>query len=137
MKGRESNGPPEQRANPKGLAFDSTFSGDPEDPGRWRVRTGEHVIARYATDQLRLLVHWDGELYTDLPDLKKHVDHLDDLTQDRVFEIFVEDLRSKDVRFEIPSDPIRDRGFIALLAQTYDVGPSSYPAEAPVATHAS
>jgi hypothetical protein len=40
------------------------------------------------------------------------------------------------VRFEIPSDPMRDRGFIALLARTYDVGPSSYPAEAPVAAHA-
>jgi hypothetical protein len=94
------------------------------------------VIARYTTDQLRLLVHWDAELYTDLADLKRHVDHLDDLTQERVFEIFAGDLRAKGVDFEMPPDPIRDPGFIALLAQTYDVGPSSYPAEAPVATHA-
>src|SRR4029453_12398335 len=95
-----------------------------------------NVIARYATDQLRLLVHWDAELYTDLADLKKHVDHLDDLTPERVFDTFVSDLRAKDVRFEMPSDPMRDPGFIALLAQTYDVGPSSYPAEAPVGAHA-
>jgi hypothetical protein len=47
------------------------------------------LIARYATNQLRLLVHWDAELYTDLADLKKHVDHLDDLTPDRVFETFI------------------------------------------------
>jgi hypothetical protein len=94
------------------------------------------VIARYTTDQLRLLVHWDAELYTDLADLKKHVDQLDDLTPDRVFETFVADLRAKGVPFEVPSDPMRDPGFIGLLAQTYDVPPSSYPAEAPVAAHA-
>ena len=92
--------------------------------------------ARYTSDQLRLLVHWEAELYTDLADLKKHVDHLDDLTPDRVFETFVQDLRAKGVRFELPSDPLRDRAFIALLAKTYDVSPSSYPPEAPVAAHA-
>jgi hypothetical protein len=132
----ESNGPREERANPRGLSFDSTFSGDPADRDRWQIQTGDEVIARYTTDQLRLLVHWDAELYTDLADWKKHMDHLDDLTPDRVFEAFVADLRSKGVRFDVPSDPMRDRRFIALLAQTYDVGPSSYPAEAPVAAHA-
>lgn len=132
----ESNGPPEQRANPRGLSFDSTFSADPDAPDRWQIRTGDSVIARYTTDQLRLLVHWDAELYTDLADLKKHVDHLDDLTPDRAFEIFAADLRAKGVSFEMLSDPVRDPRFIELLATTYDVGPSSYPAEAPVAAHA-
>jgi hypothetical protein len=132
----ESNGPIAERANPKGLTFDSTFCGDPSDPDHWQIRNGGNVIERYATDQLRLLVHWDAELYTDLDDLKKHVDHLDDLTPDRVFETFVRDLRAKDIRFEVPSDPLRDPGFIALLASSYDVPPSSYPAEAPVHAHA-
>jgi len=132
----ESNGPADQRANPKGLSFDSTFSADPAGDDRWQIQTGERVIARYTTDRLRLLVHWDAELYTDLADLKKHVDHLDDLTPDRVFETFVADLKAKEVSFEVPSDPMRDPRFIELLARTYDVGPSSYPAEAPVAAHA-
>jgi hypothetical protein len=132
----ESNGPVDRRAKPEGLTFDSTFAGDPDEPGRWQVRTGDAVIARYTTDDLRLLVHWDAELYTDLADLRKHVDHVDDLTTDRVFEIFVHDLRRRGVEFIEPSDPLRDPGFIALLATTYDVGPSSYPPEAPVAAHA-
>jgi len=34
------------------------------------------------------------------------------------------------------SQQMRDRAFIELLAKTYDVGPSSYPGEAPVAAHA-
>ena len=101
-----------------------------------QIRTGSDVIARYTTDQLRLLVHWDAELYTDLADLRQHVDHTDDLTPDRVFETFVADLRAKGVPFEVPSDPMRDPRFIALLATTYDVPPASYPAEAPVAAHA-
>ena len=49
---------------------------------------------------------------------------------------FIRDLRAKGVSFEIPSDPMRDPAFIALLATTYDVGPTSYPAEAPVASYA-
>jgi hypothetical protein len=64
------------------------------------------------------------------------VDHLDDLTPDRVFETFVADLNAKEVPFEMPSDPMHDSRFIELLAKTYDVGPISYPAEAPVAAHA-
>jgi hypothetical protein len=132
----ESNGPPDRRGRPAGLVFDSTFSGDPDDPDRWQVRTDDDVIASYATNELRLLVHWDAELYTDLDDLKKHVDHLDDLTPDRVFETFVRDLNERKVAFEMPSDPMRDPAFIALLARTYDVAPSAYPPEAPVAAHA-
>jgi len=132
----ESNGPLAERANPKGLTIDSTFRGAPGDPDLWQITTGDDVIAEYATDQLRLLVHWDAELYTDQDDLKKHVEHEDDLTRDRVFEIFVSDLQAKGVDFQVPSDPMRDPAFIALLSATYDVGPTTYPAEAPVAAHA-
>jgi len=132
----ESNGPVGLRANPKGLAFDSTFSGDPHDGERWLVKSGDEVIARYATDQLRLLVHWDAELYTDMADLKLHLDHLDDLTPERVFDTFMDDLRARKIPFEVPSDPMTERAFISLLAKTYDVGPRSYPEEAPVGIHA-
>jgi hypothetical protein len=132
----ESNGPVDARTNPKGLSFDSTFAGDPDDPDRWVARTGEDVIARYRSDQLRLLVHWDAELYTDMSDLKLHLDHQDDLSPDRVFGIFIDDLRSRGVPFEVPSDPMTDREFIATLAKTYDVGPRLYPADAPVDAHA-
>jgi hypothetical protein len=132
----ESNGPLARRDNPPGLTLDSTFAGDPDDTGGWLIRTSDAVIARLATEELRLLVHWDAELYEDLADLKRHVDHLDDLTPDRVFETFVSDLRAKGVPFDVPSDPMRDPEFVTLLAGTYDVGPSSYPADAPVGVHA-
>lgn len=88
------------------------------------------------SDELRLLVHWDAELYTDLADMKRHIDHTDDLTPDRVFETFVADLERRSVSFDVPSDPMRDSSFIALLAQAYDVAPVAYPPEAPVETMA-
>jgi len=132
----ESNGPVAERDNPPGLSFDSTFAADPDDPDRWQIRTSDDVIARYATDDLRLLVHWDAELYTDMDDLRRHVEHTDDLTPDRVFGIFARDLRARGVDFEMPSDPMHDPAFIGLLAAQYDVGPGSYPTEAPVAVHA-
>jgi len=132
----ESNGPRAHRDNPTGLTLDSTFAGDPADPDGWLIRTGETVIARLVTDQLRLLVHWDAEVYDDLADLRRHVDRLDDLTPDRVFETFVGDLRAKGVPFEMPSDPMHDPRFISLLASTYDLGPATYPADAPVGAHA-
>lgn len=132
----ESNGPVGRRDNPRGLTIDSTFCADPDDPDAWQIRTGDGVIARLVTDQLRLLVHWDAELYDDLADVKRHVDHTDDLTPDRVFDTFVRDLRAKGITFDVPSDPMHDPEFVSLLAGTYDVGPQSYPAEAPVGAHA-
>jgi hypothetical protein len=132
----ESNGPLARRDNPPGLTLDSTFAADPGDPGGWLIRTGDAVIGRLATDELRLLVHWDAEVYDDLADLRRRVDHLDDLSSDRVFDTFVADLRAKGVSFEIPSDPMHDPGFVSLLASTYDVLPGSYPAEAPVGARA-
>ncbi len=132
----ESNGPIDRRANPEGLSFDSTFGGDPDDADHWVVKTGDEVIARHATDELRLLLHWDAELYTDMHDLKLHLDHLDDLDPPRVFDTFIEDLRAKGIPFDVPADPMSDAAFIALLAKTYDVPPRVYPAEAPVGAHA-
>ena len=128
----ESCGPPDRQANPPGLTFDSTFGAAAEAPERWQVESDGRVIARYATDELRLLVHWDAEAYRDLADLTLHLEHRDDLTPDRVFEMLIADLRAKHVAFEVPADPLRDPRFIELLAGTYDVAPSRYPPEAPL-----
>jgi hypothetical protein len=132
----EGCGPPDRRANPPGLGFDSTFSADPAGDDRWQVTTGDRVIARYASHELRLLVHWDAELYGDLADMKKHLEHQDDLAPDRVFEMLAADLRAKGVRHQPPADPMREPGFIELLARTYDVPPSAYPPDAPIASFA-
>jgi hypothetical protein len=60
------------------------------------------------------------------------LDHGDDLTAERVVDIFLKDLKARGVAVQTPSDPMRDPGFIQTLTQHYDIGtPRAYPIEAP------
>jgi hypothetical protein len=63
-------------------------------------------------------------------ELRVAQDHTDDLTHQRVFEIFSADLRARGEGFEMPSDPLTDKAFIRLLNRVYDLGaPSIMPPE--------
>lgn len=127
----EPNGPAELR-RAKGLAFHSLLSADPEVADGWQVTTDGVVIQRIPAKEMRFLVHWSAEIYQDLADLTRSMDHTDDLSHDRIFDTFIADLRARGVTFEPPSDPLRDREFVKLLTRTYDLGtPAIYPDEAP------
>jgi hypothetical protein len=127
----EANGP-EQMRFPDGLAFHSLFDADPERTDGWRITTDGHAIQHIPPEETRFLVHWSAEIYMDIEELKVVMDGTDDLTHERVFDTFVEDLRARGIAFTVPSDPFADTGFIRLLNKTYDVGtPRIYPAEAP------
>lgn len=127
----EPNGPVDQRM-PRGLAFESVFEADPAVADGWRLRTGDTVIQTVPAQEMRFLVHWSAQLYRDFDDLKTVMDHSDDLTHDQVFDTLIADMRARGLTFEVPTDPIRDKGFIRLLTGVYDAGtPRIYPAEAP------
>lgn len=127
----EGNGPVE-RQRPAGLGFDSVFTGEKDDPDGWIVKTGDQVVERYHTDDLRFLVHWSAEVFHDFAELKKNMEGSDDLTPDRVFEMLIQDVRSNGIQIETPSDPMHDPVFIKTLNDAYDYGgPAEYPAEAP------
>lgn len=128
----EANGPAEQQS-PEGLAFETVFEGDPSDRNQWLLKTGDKVIARHSTDDLRFLVHWSAEVFEDYAELKKNMDRSADLTFDQVFETLIKDVRSKGIEITPPSDPLSDPVFIRTLNQAYDFGPPvQYPAEAPI-----
>jgi hypothetical protein len=56
--------------------------------------------------------------------------HTDDLTHERVFEIFSADLRARGEAVSLPSDPFADKPFIRLLNRVYDLGtPTIRPPE--------
>jgi hypothetical protein len=123
----ESNGPLDKR-HPLGLSFETVFAGDPDDRDAWLLKTGDTVIARHRTDELRFLVHWSAEVFEDLTELKKNMDGSDDLTYDRVFETILKDLREKGISIETPSDPLHDPQFIRTINAAYDFGgPTAYP----------
>ena len=128
----EANGPLEQQ-RPAGLAFDTVFGGDPSSRDHWLLTTGNKVIARHTTEELRFLVHWSAEVFEDYAELKKNMDGTDNLTHERVFDTLIKDVRSKGIKIDTPSDPFRDPVFIRTLNSAYDIGaPALYPPEAPV-----
>lgn len=127
----EPSGPKHLRDLPEGFTFDSTLSADPESVDGWLIKTGDRVIRKVPDVDMRYLFHWSCEVFEDRDDMKLRFDHLDDLNPEKVFNIFMADLRARKIPFEVPTDPMTDRKFIALLSQTYDVTPASYPKEAP------
>lgn len=130
----ETSGTPADWGKAKGLTFDSVIEGDPAGADRWQVRNGETVIARLRTEEIRWLFHWTAECYPDYETFRVRADHLDDLTPQRVADIFMRDLRERGVAFAEPADVFTDEAFKAVLLRHYSIGsPKSYPADAPVA----
>lgn len=129
----EANGPVEQQV-PAGLAFDTVFAGDPADRDGWVLRNGDEVIARHHTDDLRFLVHWSAEVFSDYDELKKNMDASDDLTIDKAIDMLVDNLAKTGTKLDIPpSAPLHDPEFIGALNSAYDLGgPTTYPQEAPL-----
>jgi hypothetical protein len=128
----EANGALDQQ-RPEGLSFDTLFSGDPSDRDHWLLKTGDRVIARHHTDELRFLVHWSAEVFEDFAELKKNMDGSDNLTHEQAIDMLIKDVRSKGIEIATPTDPMRDPVFIKALNDAYDFGgPASYPEEAPI-----
>jgi hypothetical protein len=128
----EANGPLDQQI-PAGLTFDTVFAGDPTDKDQWLLKNDDEVIARHHTGELRFLVHWSAEVFSDYDELKKNMDGSDDLTVEKAIDIMVDDVRSRGIKLDIPGQPLHDAAFIKALNAAYDLGgPAVYPDEAPI-----
>jgi hypothetical protein len=128
----EANGPLDQQI-PAGLAFDTVFTGDDGERDQWLLKNGDEVIARHHTDQLRFLVHWSAEVFSDYDELKKNMEGSDDLTVERAIDIMVDDAHARGIKIDIPSEPLHDPAFIQTLNAAYDLGgPAMYPEKAPL-----
>ena len=116
-------GRPEERAI-EGLAHRSLFEyrADGDD---WVITTDGESIRSYTPEQIRLLVHWSAEVYRDIDDVKRVMDHTDDLTHERVFETLIADLRAKNVTVDEPADPMHDEAFIHALLSSYTIAPTT------------
>ena len=75
------------------MAFDTVFTGDPDDRDHWLLKNGDDVIARHHTDKLRFLVHWSAEVFSDHDELKKNMDGSDDLTIEQAIDMLVDDVK--------------------------------------------
>ena len=115
-----------------GLKHRSLIQYDPASDA-WNVTTDDEVIRSYRPEQMRLLVHWSSEVYSDMDEVKKVMDHTDDLTLDEVIGRLTKDMREKGTAIREPSDPLHDDDFIRALIGTYSIAPTTDWLEAPVA----
>lgn len=125
----EACGPSSMR-KPEGLDIDSLIEPDPATEGGWQITTRGKVILRIPEQEMRFLVHWGALMFEDYDDLKRTLDHRDDLTHEQAFDIFIKDLKARGIAFEVPTDPMNDAAFIGLLTRVYDHGrPAIMPPE--------
>jgi len=116
-------GRPDERDTP-GLKHRSLLGYDPTRDD-WAITTDDEVIRRHRTEDMRLLVHWSAEVYADMDELQKSMDHTDDLTHDIVFDRLLADMREKGVDVAEPSDPLHDTDFVRALIATYTIAPTT------------
>jgi hypothetical protein len=97
------------------------------DAGRdeWSITTDGEVIRSYRPDEMRLLVHWNAEVYADMDEVEKNMDHSADLTHDVVFDRLLADLRARGVDVAEPTDPLHDSDFIRALIAAYTIAPTT------------
>lgn len=64
--------------------------------GRWSIRDGDAVVARYAWDELRFSVSWKAYCFADTAERDAWRTHSDDLGLDFILDRLVDDLRARD-----------------------------------------
>ena len=75
---------------------------------------------------MRLLVHWSAEVYADMDEVEKNMDHSDDLThRRRVRPAARRHARARASTVAEPSDPLHDTDFIRALIATYTIAPTT------------
>ena len=115
-----------------GLKHRSTMGFD-ADGDVWRISTDGEPVHTYQAADLRFLVHWNAEVYSDMAEVKKVMDHTDDLTIELAVDRLVADMRAKGVKVAEPSDPLHDDDFVRALIATYTIAPTTEWLEIPAA----
>jgi hypothetical protein len=103
------------------------------DGDRWHILTDAEPVHTYEPDQMRLLVHWNAEVYEDMAEVKKVMDHTDDLTIDEAVGRLLKDMRERGTKLDEPSDPLHDDAFVRALMETYTIAPTTDWLEFPAA----
>jgi hypothetical protein len=107
-----------------GLKHRSRLGYDPE-RGDWAITTDGEVIRRYRPEQMRLLVHWNAEVYADRDEVHKQMDGSDELTLGLVVDRLLADLRANGLDVASPADPLHDQDWVRALTNTYTIAPTT------------
>jgi hypothetical protein len=84
----------------------------PDGDGCWTIVENGEVRATYPSHAIRLSIVWKAEV-------RDTESITDNLTLDRIMEIFTANLRHQSVDFQVPSDPLADTAWILQLQRIY------------------
>ena len=84
----------------------------PDGGSNWTVLENGEVRAVYPSHAIRFSILWKAEV-------RDGESRPDDLTLDRITEVFIADLRHRRIDFQVPSDPLADTAWILLLQRIY------------------
>jgi hypothetical protein len=124
------------REVPMGLTLDATLRVTDEGYAlEDRVRdaagkpTGEVVTRKsYSRDEVRISVSWKALCFATEQDAARYDAGEDALTDERILQTFVDDLRARGASFEEPTDLHSSPEFTALLTRTYRRAPRVFSA---------
>ena len=86
---------------------------------RWEIRCADRRVAAYDYPQLRLSVLWKAFCFRDEADAAAWSDHSDDLSPQRIVEIFSADLRKRGLPADTPRDLTADDAWRRRILETY------------------
>jgi len=102
---------------PEGLTHESRLV---RSASGWDVHDAEgNAQAHFGDDEVRITVSWKADVFASAAEAELHDNGDDQLTLDKVVELFQADLRARGVDSHEPSDPLADQVWIGTLATTY------------------
>jgi hypothetical protein len=91
----------------------------PDGNGNWIILQDGEIRATYPSRAIRFSILWKAEV-------RNGESRPDNLTLDRIMNIFITDLHQRSIDFDVPSDPLTDPSWILLLQRIY-APPSANP----------
>jgi hypothetical protein len=98
------------------LTLDSELAGRGD---AWSIVEGDRTVTTLPRERLRVSLSWKAMTFQSDTDRRRYDDHTDDIALPEVLDRFERDLATRGVEVTIPTDPLRDPGFIGLLQDQY------------------
>jgi len=89
------------------------------DGDHWQLVENGEVLGEPRFDDLRISISWKANVFRDAEAARVYDEKLDELSIERAFAVFYEDMEKRGVPFTRSSDPVNDRELFALLSDTY------------------
>ncbi len=96
----------------------------------WEMREFGAVRRRFGADEVRISILWKAYAFKDAAAAAVFDAHTDDLTAEIIVDVFADDLRARGIAFNLPLNPLEDRGFRDMLLATYPPAAERYFPEA-------